>query len=346
MDFNRKINTLGNEVKIDILETGDIAEIYFGKTKINQLVGNNINGSDTNLYLKIYENGKIHYSKMTGIDSNSSFYIEDNKAIYFGDFLNVEYTVVLSVKNNSWFFDIDLKGDNVNCEVVFGGAIMLAPPGNEPYTCQYIDTKVFEPITICNRHTINHNYIQVGSFSKLDSFSTDGYQFFGLDYRENNIIRALKQEHLESCIYQYEFNFAALQTEKINLKGHKNIVFYCHFNENKEKAVTEIIDVELIKKDYVKFENLRKNCASKVSKSIDIENVLIPQNFSDVELDVLYPNKILKENLQDELISFFTKSYSHIILPKKEKLSERATGHIIFNKSLEYDKPIIRLQII
>ncbi len=343
MNTNRKIQTIGDNLNINILETGDIATIMSGGTRINHLVGNNINGSDTNIFLKVYEGNEISYTEMIGVNSNAKFYVEENRAVYTGNFKGVEYTLVLTAKNNKWFADIQLNASGVTCEVVYGGGIMLASGGNEPYTCQYIDNKVFDEngYTICNRSTTGHNFAQIGCFQKTTSYSTDGYQFFGLSYRQTNVIEALTKEQLDNEVYQYEFTYSALQSEKMTVNGTENITFYGLFETGRDKATTEAVSLEEIKKDFT------QNLSVDSSKLVKVESKVSPQNILQVlplnkdELEGMYGTRVLEENVDGELLSFFTETYEHIVMPKKEVLSERATGHIIFNKDIKFENPIM-----
>ena len=49
---NLNIYSIGNELKIDVLPSGDIYKIYYKDQMINQLRGNLIDGMVSNIYLR------------------------------------------------------------------------------------------------------------------------------------------------------------------------------------------------------------------------------------------------------------------------------------------------------
>jgi len=82
--------------------------------------------------------------------------------------------------------------------VIYGQDIGNADAGtvrsNEAYLSQYIDRTVFEDelngYVVCSRQNQPQGgafpYIQQGSLTKAVSYSTDGFQFYGLSYKETN----------------------------------------------------------------------------------------------------------------------------------------------------------------
>lgn len=346
--LDRNIKKLNSEaIAIQFLSTGDISEIKAGKTRINTLVGNNANGSDTNIYLRVFKNNEIKYSHLMGVNSNSVFNFDNNTAVFKGEFENVTYVLKVNVINNKWFFDVKLNGNGEVCDVIYAQPLMLSAGGSEFYNAQYTDNKVFEDsgYHLCSRYTLNGEFAQVGSLNTTVAYSTDGFQFYGLNYKKDNVIGILKEEHLKNENYQYENILLAVQSEKLilNLDSAKNVVFYGLHESGKTKSTSKCIAKESILADYecVKDVYPETNNFTRVELAVDVNNVLAGLELTQNELNELYPTRILVEEENNELLSFFTPTYEHIVLPTKELKVERTHGHIVFNRQLDFAKPVM-----
>lgn len=77
MKIEHNINTIeikNNKTSLKFLETGDIREILGNDILINQVLGNYLDGSLNNIYLRVYENNTVKGSYLIGNKSNSQFY--------------------------------------------------------------------------------------------------------------------------------------------------------------------------------------------------------------------------------------------------------------------------------
>ena len=134
---------------------------------------------------------------------------------------------------------------------------------NESYLSQYIDHRVFENrelgYVVCSRQNQPQAgafpYLQQGSLTGASSFSTDGFQFFGLPYKATNTPVCLSQEQLASEVYQYEFAYIGLQSEQKTLDGEERFVFYGLFKGDHPSAVEELEYLEEVKQAWHTYEN-------------------------------------------------------------------------------------------
>ena len=101
-----------------ILESGNIGEINQGIFRINQLSGNNLEPTALNVYLRV-ENENVDFTRMIGVGSPSTYEIIDNKVIYKGSFKDVKYSVVFTLAENCFFFDVKINNENANSKVSF-----------------------------------------------------------------------------------------------------------------------------------------------------------------------------------------------------------------------------------
>ena len=82
--------------------------------------------------------------------------------------------------------------------------------------------------------------MQQESLTKNVGYLTDGFQFFGLSNKETNKPEVLSNEKFPNEVYQYEFAYTALQSERVNLSGESHFNFYGIFKEDHPTAITAI----------------------------------------------------------------------------------------------------------
>ncbi len=327
------------------LESGDIFEICSKDIMINMFNGNVKDGSLNNIYLRLYKEEGIKIIPLLGIKSNSELYYGENSLLFKGNYENVSYEVRFTLVNgNSWFYDIDILGENVEIDFLYCQDVGISNKSacitNELYVSQYIDHTTLKGengYVVCSRQNLDqggkHPYVEHGCLnSKIISYSTDQMQFFSKEYKLTNIPFII-DKNLNEENYQFELSFVAIQTEKIKLNGEKNITFYGFYNENYEQAISELKFKNEIK-DLYKFSKNRINDYEKLNK-VKIKNefgdTLPSEKFSIEEVNRFYPNKKFQEFKDKELLSFFTNEHSHVVMREKELLCERPHGNIIIN---------------
>lgn len=145
-----------------------------------------------------------------------------------------------------------ITGQQRRVDVVYGQDVGLADPGavrgNEAYLSQYIDHTVFEDdakgYVVCSRQNQPQGgafpYMRQGSLTKSVGYSTDGFQFFGLSYKETNQPESLTRPTLANETYQYEFAYTALQSEPLELNGEAQVVFYGLAKASHASAITAL----------------------------------------------------------------------------------------------------------
>ncbi|VEU81204.1 GH36-type glycosyl hydrolase domain-containing protein [Haploplasma axanthum] len=328
-----------DKLNFEILKSGDIYQIYQNDTLINLLKGNLLDGSVSNIYLRRENEGKYEFEKLLGVNSNSEYEIKGNSVIYSGVALDVKYQVTLSIVENRWYYDVllDKVASSHNYELFYGQDVSVASRGmvqsSEAYTGQYVDYKVF---IRDNKHTVlsrqnqgTPNLVQIGSFNETNSFSTDGFQFFGLSYKETNIPESLLKEELENRNYQYEFPYVVIQTKKFKLDSKKNFIFYGLFVENYKEIREEEFEINpspIVNHEFTKLEN-----AKKITHKIDFGNTIVGLDIQGEELKSKFKNIRNLEEENGKVLSFFADNYKHVITKEKELLVERPHGHILIH---------------
>src|SRR5690606_1277511 len=171
-------------------------------------------------------------------------------------------------------------------DVVYGQDLAIASIGavrnNEAYVSQYIDHAIFNDdkrgYIVCSRQNqrqpAGFSYLQQGSLGRIVGYSTDGFQFFGKSYKETNQPEALFQDKLANQIYQYEFAYIALQTEKVQLNGNASFTFYGIYKDHHPETVQQ---VEFL--DEVKAARVMVTFEEQALKSVD--RVQLAPNFGE-----------------------------------------------------------------
>ncbi|MDR2821960.1 MAG: hypothetical protein LBV58_00195 [Acholeplasmatales bacterium] len=334
-----KLKTIKNEkLAISFLETGDIFDINADKM-INLYQGNEIDGCLINIYLRIIETDRIIYSPLIGINSNSSFGISNNTAHYKGIFNNLKYELNIILDNDLIVYDLNIinldKNKNFTIDLVHtidvGISDQNAIFNNAAYVSQYIDHEIYltkeNGYRIINRENQGTSLLMVGSINKeINSFSTDGYKFYGKTYKETRSATSLTSINLDNLIYQYELSFNAIKTIPFIIEDSESVQFFNKYYSNKK----DFNDYET-KIIYKNIRTLELPIYNKVTKK-----KVIPLNgelVNDSKLNELYPRRNLEElSESNSILSFFTPHKTHVVLKEKELLQERPTSTITIDQ--------------
>ena len=343
-----------NKTSAGILANGALAFLKTGETMINQVNGNLLDGSLMNIYLRVFsQNNQSEFTPLLGPKSPSNLQMDGRSACWSGTFENINYEVCLQLSaTESWYWTIKLDAaQNCQADLTYVQDLGLGLPSfvqaNEAYASQYIDHLVLQndgQITVCSRQNQTqagkNPFLQQGAFSKLRSYATDGFQFYGLAYKQNDVLQAMLQTDLANRKYQYEFALTALRTEKLTITPQgKEQIFYAAFaadqpNDNQ----TALFSTAELKKDY---QLLQEEFSINKLEKINLQpskplKTLAGQPLTSSELEQLFPKKrrLQSEYQSDQLLSFFDLQQRHIVLPAKEILQERMTGNVV----MSYDK--------
>ena len=327
---------------INFLSSGDIFDISYEDRQINLIKGNQVDGSLMNIYLRIIEDDQIYFTKLIGKHSPSMFSLDKDQATYIGVFKSVSYRVSLTLEQFKWNFRISLKSEkNVKVDLIYGQDVAIQSKSHvlssEPYTVQYIDYKTFEDqhgFTLCARQNQGASqYLQLGSVQKNIGYTTDGFQFFGLSYKETGIPKALLEPKLPSEIYQYEFSYFALQSDMIIIdKDIKTYDFYGYYDPHFDSIIEKPFEIK------TPYEVKQTDFIATPFRQINLLNTEKQINGLDVDrkyLDLKYQIIEHVESNQEGILSFFAKRHHHVVLKRKELLVERPHGHLMIHGDLK-----------
>ncbi|WP_138495748.1 GH36-type glycosyl hydrolase domain-containing protein [Paenibacillus pinistramenti] len=363
-----KLSLRKGELQFDFLSSGDLRQASGGEFLINQLTGNPVDGAAGNLFLRLHGERGIEAYPLLGVQSASRFRrLGNNRMIWSGRIQSeaagaegVRYEVVFTLTGYEvWFWDVRVQGTGVPVDLIYGQDVGLAHPGavrgNEAYLSQYIDHAVFKDETgnyaVCSRQNQPQGgkfpYLQQGSLTRAAGFSTDGFQFFGLSYKETNLPESLYKANLANEVYQYEFAYTALQSAKSELNGQSRYVFYGLFKDDHPEAISELEFGDVIKQawreakadepspftaeDSGEQDRADTDWQPLISRAAAIGEPLQTLSMLPEELDRLFPERKQEEFEGGQLVSFFTETYEHVVLKEKELRVERPHGHILMS---------------
>jgi len=329
-------------LKYYLLESGDIFQIKYKEDGINMYKGNIFEGSISNIYLRINTKNGYKFTKLLGIDSPSKFAIKGNQIFYKGEFESIKYHVIFTMKDNMWFYDVYLNGDNEEVLLFYGQDVSLNyHRANEAYICHYLDHKVFEDdlgYHILTKQNQGGPYLlEIGSLTPNKGYSTDGFQFFGLDYKFDFVPKAIKEGTLENKNYQYEFAYIALKSEVkfVNNQGHAT--FYGYFDHEYNDFPTKIEGLDKVKEVYqtINKENFDDLDFKRLERVININKIYNSRDLTNEELNKLFPKRYQEEIIDNKIVSFFLENGDHVVLKEKERHVERPHGNILINNGMK-----------
>ena len=339
----KKINTKTNlitisndELNLEILENGEIHRLYANNIQINQLDGNYLDGSLMNVYLKTdHETIQIIGGKYT-----NKFSYNAHQARWCGKTDSFAYEFIVSLQSDQTIlWDIKLDGHSETVDVYFvhdlGLADFNALKSNEAYMSQYIDIKYQEDsisgvMARQNQSQAGKNpYYEIGTNHKIYSYATDGYDFYGKNFKVDREIQGLKKDKLPSRVFQYEMSLIALHF-KIDSEENK-VLLYSKFSEDMATVSKQLIS-EQVFLSYQK-ENLERPVDSFELNEKRAYSILNGLDLSNETLNDVYPKRKLEEFNNDVLQSFFLENEEHVILKQKEKEILRPHGHVLISNT-------------
>ncbi|AYG00645.1 GH36-type glycosyl hydrolase domain-containing protein [Lactococcus allomyrinae] len=332
------LKTISNgDLEISFVATGDIHTIKHKNIFLNQLIGQEIDGSITNIYLRIFEINEIKSYPLLGKNSDSRFWIGKSQAKWTGRIADISYEVKLSLTETSWFWEVRLDGVSKKVDVVYVNDIGLADGNalrsNEAYNAQYINHQVFEEggYKLFSRQnqvqSTGFPTLETGAFGDLSvtGYLTDGFQFFGKSFKQTRKPEALEKIEFDNEVYQYEMSLIALKTEAILLNGQKSVTFYELYQADSKTLKNAPTH------DFPHLSNEDLIEVSLTKPKVKMDQQLNGRLLSNEELRQQYPNAKFEEVANGQILSGFTQQNTHFVSLAKELIVEREHGEIFLS---------------
>ncbi len=322
--------------RFEFLESGDIFTISYDHNQINLLRGNLLDGQAANIYLRKKLNDGYLYQPLLGIKSNSQVSFIDDQVVYQGLAFEISYQVVLTIKENRWYYDVLLQKHQGEFDLVYGQDLAIASIwsvlSSEAYTAQYIDHAIYQNENgyfIQSRQNQGEpQFFQMGSLNRTVGFATDGFQVFKTSYRATNVAEGLLDD-LVNQNYQYEFPYLSLQSELLDLSKNQTFTFYGYYEPLHEKVEHERVTIKHNHQVIDKWLDIK----GEKTKTLNIQ-LMNGKVLSDDDLSNRYSVMKHVEKVDGKITSFFTDKHAHVVTYQKELLVERQHGHLLISGDL------------
>ncbi len=340
-------------LSIQLLGNGSIFAIRHGEVLVNQVLGSSVEGGPGNLYVRRHTRDGISSFPLLGPASPSRHGAARNRATWEGSVDGLDYRCILRLapRQPTWFWTIQLVNASdrrLSLDAVLsqdlGIAHEAAVRSNELYTSQYIDHTIIEDedlgFLVCSRQNLPQGgafpWIMHGCLDRAVGFLTDGFQFYGLEYKATNVPAALLRPRLPNRNYQYELALPTLQSRRLLLApgASGQITFFAAF-EADHPAASGAKDARRGRAAAKAFRSLGEGVTGRASRPraagrFDAPVLFESRDLGPSDLNRFFGSARRHEEWRDgELLSFFRGRQQHVVLRAKELVQERPTGHIL-----------------
>ena len=338
---------------IDLLDNGSLFAIRHGDILVNQVLGSPLEGGLGNIHLRLRTRGGVSSFPLLGPAAASRFRSSDSGAVWEGSVDGLDYSCTLRLAGTEpiWFWTIRLVNASrrrLSVDAVLaqdlGIAREAAVRSSELYTSQYIDHTVLTDeilgFLICSRQNLPQGeafpWIMHGCLGGAVGYLTDGFQFYGLDYKASSVPAALGRRRLPNRNYQYEFALPTLQSRAVSLQpgATGEITFFAAFDPD-HPAASSAADAGRARAAATAFHDLRPAPVDERSHPRSAGIFAAPvlfesQDLGPRDLERFFGSDWRHVERRDGLLqSFFHGHQQHVVLKAKELVMERPTGHIL-----------------
>ncbi|MEX2493602.1 MAG: hypothetical protein WD425_17770, partial [Nitrospirales bacterium] len=339
----------------EFFQSGGLFRAMCDEVMINQILGNPLEGSLNNVYLRLRTGDAITFVPLIGPLSPGTFAYTQDQARWQGHWQDLAYTCSLTLHPEAtlWFWTIEIHNTTSTdrlCDVIYTQDIGLASEGavrnNEAYCSHYIDHHVLTHNAyghvVCSRqnqaYEDQHPWLMQGSTTYTRGFVTDGLPFFGLAYKHTNIPVGLTQDCLVNVKQQYEMAFCGLQSDILRMAPgeSRSVTFYAEYVPHHPEP-TQAVDADRIPSTINRIQGLQDRPPARVFIPQPADNSILHNlqmlnglDLTDDDVQDLFPDRRRHGEIHDgTLLSFFHGDATHVVFKAKEQLVERQHGHIL-----------------
>ena len=231
-DFDRIEFSNAAGLTLALYKNGGTAGLFLDALMINQVEGRPLQGGLDQVWLRVHTTDGIESLPVSGTAAACSFH--KNGAVWQQETGTIEASMQMMLHPELPILFRVCHARNtgtrpVTLDWLAGQDIGLADSGmlknNEAYVCQYLDHRIAShPIAekvVLSRNNLHSSnpFAMHCCLQGAQAASTDGYQFFGTEYKLSGVPAALHSPTLENRVRQYEFAYAALQSRTIELQA-------------------------------------------------------------------------------------------------------------------------------
>lgn len=341
-------------LSIELLENGSVHAIRHGAILVNQVLGSPVEGGLGNLWIRRRSRAGVSARPLIGPAAVGTFRASPDGATWEGerDGLASACTLRLAPRRAAWAWTVRLtnvSGRRLGVDAVFAQDLGIADEGavraSELYTSQYIDHTILEDeaygFLICSRQNLPQDgafpWVMHGCLDGSVGYVTDGFQFYGLDYRATNEPAALARRRLPNRNYQYEFALPTLQSRALSLApgATGELTFFATF-EPDHPAASSATDARRARaaasaiRGHLRRPAVTGPVRPRPRGPFDAPVLFRSDDLGPADLERLFGSDWRHVERHDgTLWSFFRGRQQHVVLKAKELAVERPTGHIM-----------------
>ncbi len=345
-DFERVEYSNAAGLTLALYKNGGTATLLQGGLMVNQMEGRPLQGGLDQVWLRVHGDS-VQPHPLSGTAAPCTLHthgavwqrhcghIEASLQVMLHPKLPVLYRVCQARNTGPGAVTLDwLAGQDL------GLADIGMLKNNEAYVCQYLDHRIEEhPVAgrvVLSRNNLHtaHPFAAHCCLSGAQSASTDGYQFFGTDYRLSGLPAALHAATLENRVRQYEFAYAALQSRTVTLQpGQSGTVVFALYMLKEHPRVSSADDLALVDAllETAPPEPGERVAHGTANAFFATAPTLAAETLGEDALRRFFPGewRHVERDTRGALLSFFCGEDTHIALPAKERIVERQHGTIL-----------------
>src|SRR6266851_5487989 len=342
-------------LSLELNRDGGARDIRFGGLAVNLFMGNGMEPSPANLWLRLHRGAKVEAVPLLGPQSPLRRQASAEGFGASGEWqgVHIELRLALAEDRPAWCWQVRLGNRSqkeIRADLIFGQDLALASYGavrlNEHYVSHYIDLSGWEHArcgwVVAARQNLaqagRHPWAVVGSLRRGVSFATDGLQLHGLAQRlgglPSGVLNGLPGQRL-----QHEHAIAAIQDEVVALAPGARWTggFFVALQADHPLA-TSAEDLSAVDAALSWAASLELPPSSPAGDDeqpgggtlFATAPMLECRDLDEAELLRLFgAERRHEERDGGELLSFFCGENAHVVLRAKEARTQRPHGHVL-----------------
>jgi 1,2-beta-oligoglucan phosphorylase len=341
-------------LRAQVNANGSIRRMDCRDILLNLFLGNEVEGGPTNIYLRRHGTS-LASIPLLGPRSPAVFSLDKYGLTARGEWYGLRFTAALRLAASAaaWFWHVVLENIGhavATVDLIYAQDVALAHYDlvrlNEYYVSQYVDsTPLTHPthgIVLAIRQNLpmggRHPWVVLGSLRRGISYATDALQFHGLATRASDVAVGLTAPQLPAKRWQHEQAMAVIQDAPVyvepNAAVHLGFFGWC---EEDHPAATSTIDLACVDQALTLPEarglmarSVEAPGTRPAATLFSARPLLTSLDLSEAEITVLFgSDRRQVEREHNDLLSFFTGVFQHVVLKAKEVRVLRPHGHII-----------------
>ncbi len=334
---------------------GGVRVVEFGDLAVNLFMGNGMEPSPANLWLRLHHGAKVLAVPLLGPQSPLRRRAAAEGFHASGEWrgLHLELRLALAPDRAAWCWQVRLENrsqEEQRADLIFGQDLALSSPGavrvNEYYVSHYLDLSGWEHPrcgwVVAARQNLaqagRHPWAVVGSLRRGVSFATDGLQLHGLAPRLGGLPGGVSNG-LPGQRLQHEHAFAAIQDEAVALlPGARWEGGFFVALQADHPLATSAVDLSAVDAALSWASALELLPSSPAGDEpqpggrtlFATAPMLECRDLDEAELLRLFgAGRRHEERDGGELLSFFCGENAHVVLRAKEARTQRPHGHLL-----------------